>query len=126
MNKNYFIILAVIIVIFSLKTYMTPLVREKEAVKVVEIVLESWKRGDVATPSSHWAAGKTSSIPPIDKLLSYSIDQKRVYKENKKWQAEITVTLELPEGSAFPSRNQWIFQLSKSGLGWQVQSFLMN
>ena len=123
MNKNYIIILAALIAIFSLNTYLTPHLREKQVNKVITSFLDAWKEGNIAKVSAYWTNTNLGNIPPISRISSYTINKTSISKEKNYWQAIAAVSLNISEQGMFPPQSNWELILVKSNLGWQVSSF---
>lgn len=123
MNKNYIIIFVALVAIFSLNSYLTPGLREKQVNKVITSFLDAWKEGNIPKVSAFWTDINLSNIPPISRIDSYTVNKTNIYKEKDRWQATAEVLLNISEEGMFPPQSNWELILIKSSLGWQVSSF---
>ena len=111
------LIIAVLVIIFVGK----PHVRRRNALNVVRSVLAYWQKGDLPSAMAYWE--KEQDSPPVSSLLNYEITEKEFSRERNIYIARISAVLNFPEGSQFPSKREWIFELNKTRRGWKIVGF---
>lgn len=123
MNKTNIIIVSLIVAIVSLNFLLKPYLRDREAKQFVESILTDWQDGNISIVMSHWANHTVNTIPPIDNILSYSIEDIQHYKKDKSRYTDVTIFLELAPNRTFPSGSKWKFRLKKTTFGLQIYEF---
>lgn len=116
-NKNILII-SVIICLLGINLLLVPYIHRREAIKIVNTVLNLWVEGDLPSAFDHWE--DQQKTPPIYDLASFEINQKTFSKKDGIRQAQISATLTFPAGHTLPSGRKWVFELQKTPLGWKI------
>lgn len=121
MDKNKIFIILGVLFVLSLNFFLKPYLERREVVKIVRTVLTCWQKGDLLSVYNFWKDPKKS--PPIYDLISYTIRDKSFGRKGGISSARISVTLEFAPGNTSPSGKEWIFELEKTNLGWQIIAF---
>ncbi len=121
MSKNKIFIIAGFLFLLSLNVFLKPYLEKREAAKIVQTVLKCWQKGDLLNVYSFWKDPKKS--PPVYGLVSYAIINKSFLKKEGIPCARISVRLGFTPDNISPSGKEWVFELEKSGIGWQIIDF---
>ena len=97
---------------------------QKDALKVVRSVLQSWQDDDLVSAISHWENEEAS--PPIYGLAAYDISRGTITKKDGTYYAKVLATLIFAENARFPSSKQWTFILKKTRYGWKITDFILS
>jgi len=121
MNKQYFVIGLVFVVLLILSITIKPNLRQRDVTRIVETVLTHWENGDIPMAMSYWERAVDS--PPVFGLTAYEINDGKVIKKNGIFSAQVTATLDFSPNNTFPSGKKWIFDLNKTRYGWKIIDF---
>ncbi len=121
-NKNIIIISASAFLL-SINFILFPYLHRREATHIVESVIKSWEANDLSYAFNAWENMQKS--PPIYDLVSGEITKRIFDRKNGVRHALIYARLEFHDNSTLPSGKEWVFELSRTRLGWKVINFYM-
>jgi len=123
-SKQQKILIASIIgVLLLLQFGIRPLVRRRDAKKVITKVLTLWMNNDIAKSYDYWKDVKKS--PPFYDVESFKIIDKKYFKQDGTRYAQFIVTLNFSENNVIPSGQNWVFILEDDAVSWQIIEFYL-
>ena len=119
-NKKY-VIGSVIAAFVLLNILLVPYLNKRSAIKSVKKVLTFWVEDNLIEPVEFWEDPEKS--PPVYGLQSFKILNKRFYKKDGGYFAEIVVVLNLSQNTIMPSGKSWVFKLKNTSKRWKIVDF---
>ena len=119
-KKNILIISLIALVLFHLFVFI-PYLHRREATRAVLSAFKSWETGDMKYSFNVWKDYENS--PPVYNLVLGKITKRMFDNKDGARHALIYAVLEFQPDNSFPSGKEWIFELSKTPLGWKIIDF---